>query len=185
MHIWKVTVELTYELDISQTITSITNSRESACSLNLLWKVTVGLTFENFFHSRTAVCCSESSLWAHQVVCEWETEEQRDRETERQRDRETERQRDRETERQRDRETEKKHPYEPIRYTATHCNTLQHTATHCNTYYNILQHTATHCNTLQHTATHYTTCYNILQHTITHHILQHTTQQATKHCNTP
>ena len=64
-------------------------------------------------------------------------------------------------------------PYDTMRHTATHCNTLrmtpallassrpqkeptsesnlltpQHTATHCNT----LQHTATHCNTLQHTA---------------------------------
>ena len=55
-----------------------------------------------------------------------------------------------------------------VRYTATHCNTLQHTATHCNT----LQHTATHCDTqhathcitMQHTATHCTT----LQHTATH-----------------
>ena len=43
-----------------------------------------------------------------------------------------------------------------LRYTATHCNTLQHRSSHCNSpklqvsHCNTLQLTATHCNSLQH-----------------------------------
>ena len=93
--------------------------------------------------------------------------------------------------------------YSPIlKFTATHCITLQQTGIHCNA----LQHTETHCNTLQrlalqrlavccsallpthtcrhletHTLSDTKTNYNTLHHNATHY---NTLQHTATHCNT-